>query len=167
MSKLFNHPSGRSKNFLRIRIRKYHIFSGKPYPQHGGQLCSPIEITESGTETHDCPYHSRYCKPQCRGTQNRPCKVRDTLGTELVCFVYIGYRCAHPIRMKNIYIYIYIYKNMENKDIINKYTSVCNVYEDTAQSHNARVNLSSLTRKVWKIVGTNRSTIMTREVRCG
>ena len=108
MSKVFNHPSGRRKNFLRIRIRKYHIFSGKPYPQHGGQLCSPIEITESGTETHDCPYHSRYCKPQCRGTQNRPCKVRDTLGTELVCFVYIGYRCAHPIRMNNIYIYIYI-----------------------------------------------------------
>ena len=28
--------------------------------------------------------------------------------------------------------HIYIYKNMENKDIINKYTSVCNVYEDTA-----------------------------------
>ena len=47
MSKLCNHPSGRRKNFLRIRNRKYHIFSGKPYPQHGGQLCSPIEITES------------------------------------------------------------------------------------------------------------------------
>ena len=43
MAKLFNHPSGRRKNFL----EKYHIFSGKPYPQHGGQLCSPIEIIES------------------------------------------------------------------------------------------------------------------------
>ena len=104
-----NIPLGEGKTFWELEIENTIFSQGRRIHNTGSSYVHPLKLLRAGQKTHDCPYHSRYCKPQCRGTQNRPCKIRDTLGTELVCFLYIGYRCAHPL-MKNIYIYIRIWK---------------------------------------------------------
>ena len=49
--------------------------------------------------------------------------------------------------MKNKYIH--------NKHLINCYNSAYNVYEALLESHNARVNLCSLKKKIGQPAGTN------------